>query len=330
MANFKWIIFGFYFERKLKENHKLLKTMPWTILEKLWKRTLHPSSISIDNQTWDKEIKILYQLGISMEETLQFLYFEKPDFENFKVWITNRQRNENINPEDFTEKVLSEKDLQFWNENGYVIIKNTISKKDCEDTQQAIWDFLKMDPNKEETWYKKHPDQKGLMVNFSDHETLNRNRFSLTIKKAYEQLYNTTKIYKTIDKVSFNPPETKSFNFLGSSIHWDISLKQPITFGFQGLLYLTDCNAEEGAFHCVPGFHNKIDHWLDNLEPNENPRDKALKTLQPEPIIGDAGDFIIWDNRLPHCATPNKGKSPRMVQYLTYLPDDYDTSGEWI
>jgi len=302
------------------------------ILETLWKRTQEPTRFSTgeNTHTWNNEMKTLYQLGISMEDTLQYLYFEKPDLETFKIWIDTRQKKENIESENLTGEVLSKEDLQFWNKNGYVIVKNAISKKDCEDTQKAIWDYLKMNPDKKETWYVRHENQKGLMLNFSDHETLNKNRFSPRIKKAYEQLYNSTKIYKTIDKVSFNPPETKDFSFLGSALHWDTSLKQPITFGLQGLLYLTDCGIHDGAFHCVPGFHNQIYRWLDDLEPNENPREKALKTLQPLPITGNAGDFIIWDNRLPHCASPNNGETPRMVQYLTYLPDDYNTSGEWL
>ena len=301
------------------------------ILEKLWKRTMHSAtSDAVDAKSWDNEMKALYELGISMEDTLEFLYFEKPDFESFKIWITTKKKNKNTENEDFTEDVLSKEDLQFWNENGYIIVKNAISKKDCEATEKAIWEYLKMDPDKKETWYTRHENQKGLMLNFSDHETLNKNRFSPRIKKAYEQLYNSAKIYKTIDKVSFNPPETEEFSFLGSPLHWDTSLKQPIQFGLQGLLYLTDCGSNDGAFHCVPGFHNEINHWLNNLETNENPRDKAIKTLQPKAITGNAGDFIIWNNALPHCATPNKGKKPRMVQYLTYLPDDYNASGEWI
>lgn len=306
--------------------------MPWTILEKLWERTLNPSRSSTTSsaQSWNNEIKTLYQLGISMEDTIQFLYFEKPDFETFKTWINTNRKNENIESKDTTAKVLSQEDLQFWNKNGYVIVKNAISKKDCEDTQQAIWEFLRMDPNNKETWYVRHENQKGLMLNFSDHETLNRNRFSPRIKKAYEQLYNTTKIYRTIDKVSFNPPETEDFTFLGSPLHWDTNLKQPIPFGLQGLLYLTDCGSDDGAFHCVPGFHTKIDNWLANLKPNEDPREKATATLQSKPITASAGDFIIWNNTLPHCATANKGKSPRMVQYLTYFPDNYVTHEEWI
>ncbi|MBL0738190.1 phytanoyl-CoA dioxygenase family protein [Flavobacterium sp. GN10] len=304
--------------------------MPWNILEQLWKRAVEPKNADLDQTNWNNEIKTLYQLGISMEDTLQFLFFEKPDFETFKIWVNSRKRNSAPEIENLTENVLSEQDLEFWNQNGYVIIKNAISKEDCEETQKAIWEYLKMDPNNKESWYERHADQKGLMLNFSDHETLNRNRFSPRVKKAYEQLYKTTKIYKTIDKVSFNPPETANFNFLGSPLHWDMSLKKPLTFGLQGLLYLTDCGPDDGAFHCVPGFHNQIDEWLDKVAPHENPRTKALQTLKAKPIVGDAGDFIIWHQALPHCATPNKGEKPRMVQYLTYLPDDYNATGEWI
>jgi ectoine hydroxylase-related dioxygenase (phytanoyl-CoA dioxygenase family) len=306
--------------------------MPWIILEKLWKRILNPNTVSATNedQTWNKEIETLYQLGISMEDTLQYLYFEKPDFETFKVWVNTKKKNITQESQDLIENVLLDDDLEFWNKNGYVIVRNAISKKDCEDTQHAIWDFLKMDPDQKESWYKNHQDQKGLMLNFSDHETLNKNRFSPRIRKAYEQLYNTTDIYKTIDKVSFNPPETEGFHFLGGILHWDVSLNQPISFGLQGLLYLTDCGPNDGAFHCVPGFHNKIDLWLQNLKPDINPREEVLKITQPVPIVANAGDFIIWQNTLPHCATPNKGTTPRMVQYLTYFPNDYNTSGKWI
>lgn len=306
--------------------------MPWTILEKLWNRSVNgfKNVEENDTKTWDKEIKTLYELGIGMEDTLQFLYFEKPDFETFKDWISKRQKKDNSDSEDLTDNVLSEEDLQFWAKNGYVVVKNVISKKECEETEKAVWEYLQMNPDQKESWYNRHEDQKGLMLNFSDHATLNKNRFSPKIKKAYEQLYNTTQIYKTIDKVSFNPPETEDFTFLGSGLHWDTSLKQPITFALQGLLYLTDCTIEDGAFHCVPGFHNEISTWLDNLSPDENPRAKALETLKSEAIIGNAGDFIIWDNRLPHCATANKGKKPRIVQYLTYLPNDFNAAGEWI
>jgi len=303
--------------------------MPWIYLEKLWKRTIEPNTgTTTDTSSWDKEIEILYRLGISMEDTLQFLYFEKPDFESFKSWIIANKK-EALAQTDY-EEVLSKEDLEFWDKNGYVIIKEAISKEDCKATENAIWNFLGMDPEKKDSWYNRHAEQRGLMLSFTNHETLNKNRLSERIRKAYVQLYKTDKIYHTVDKVSFNPPETDNFKFIGSPLHWDVSLKTPIPFGLQGLLYLTDCGPDDGAFHCVSGFHKEINSWLEKLQPGENPREKALETLTPTPITGNAGDFIIWQNTLPHCATANHGKNPRMVQYLTYFPDDYRSASEWI
>lgn len=303
--------------------------MPNPILEKLWQRTINPGILQ-DSETWNMEIETLYNLGIGMEDTLQYLYFEKPDLETFRLWIDQKKKNTIDTKEKYMPNVLSDEDLTFWEENGYIIVKEAISQEDCKATQEAIWDFLGMDRDDEQSWYKRHEQQKGLMLNFTDHETLNKNRLSPRIRKAYEQLYQSTDIYKTIDKVSFNPPETESFRFLGSALHWDTSLKTPIPFALQGLLYLTGCGAQDGAFHCVPGFHTTLDTWLGQLGPDENPREKALATLTPIPICANAGDFIIWQNTLPHCASPNHGTSPRMVQYLTYLPNDYKAAEEWL
>jgi hypothetical protein len=60
--------------------------MKWAIFENLWKRTLDLHSNN-DASTWNEEIEVLYRLGISMEDTLQYLYFNKSDFESFKSWV---------------------------------------------------------------------------------------------------------------------------------------------------------------------------------------------------------------------------------------------------
>ena len=302
-----------------------------TILEKLWKRTLNPNSIKNDTDcTWNEEIETLFRMGIAMEDTLRYLYFEKPSFDLFQEWISKNRNNFSDTIVDLDENVLSEEDLNFFRQNGYIVVKNAISKTDCIATQNAIWEFMNSSPEQKESWYKLSDEQRGLMLNFSNHPALNKNRQSARIRKAYEQLYGTTEIYKTIDKVSFNPPENGNFRFLGSTLHWDVSLNLPIPFGLQGLLYLTDCDINGGAFHCVAGFHNKIENWLNDLSFNENPREVALRTLESNPVIGNAGDFVIWQQTLPHCATPNRSDLPRMVQYLTYLPDNYKASNVWI
>lgn len=279
--------------------------------------------------SWTEEVEHLYKNGISLDEALHFLYFKKPSAIEFKAWILQKA-SELVITEEQEALVLSESDLQFFETNGYLVLKNAISKDDCIATQKIIWEFLEMDSTDNSSWYKNHTERRGLMINFFNHPILEKNRSSTRIKKAYEQLYQTKNIYKTIDKVSFNPPITSNYSFTGSDLHWDVSLKLPIPFRLQGLIYLSDCGAQDGAFHCVPGFHNEIASWMSQVPNSIDPRSYALNTLKTIPIVGEAGDMIIWHQALPHCATPNYGVTPRMVQYLTYFQEDYKEHDEWI
>jgi ectoine hydroxylase-related dioxygenase (phytanoyl-CoA dioxygenase family) len=87
---------------------------------------------------------------------------------------------------------------------------------------------------------------------------------------------------------------------------------------------------DSGAFHCVPGFHHQIEDWMKNLPQYSNPREIAVQELKSIPVLGNAGDFIIWHQALPHCATPNTSNLPRMVQYLTYFPiENQVETGDW-
>lgn len=289
-------------------------------------------TLGIQEQTttnWTQEIEFLYKRGVGIDEALHYLYFEKPTIEAFESWVTEKEAKlvRSISQE---APVLSAEELQFFEANGYIVLRNAIPKTDCVATQQIIWEFLGMHPDETDTWYKSHPEQRGLMVNFFDHPLLEKNRASGKIRKAFEQLYQSEAIYKTIDKVSFNPPVTQDYSFKGSDLHWDVSLQLPIPFRLQGLIYLSDCGPQDGAFHCVPSFHNQMASWMEQVPEDVHPRAHALATLQPKAITASAGDMVIWHQALPHCATPNYGTSPRMVQYLSYISETYQETKEWI
>ena len=305
----------------------------WPILQRFWERALNPGFQVDANDPvdrWREEAKLLNSLGIAMEIALQFLYFQKPDLDAFKQWLLENKKEGSEKPDPVPEDVLSVDDLVFWEKNGYLVLKNAVPKQQCVDAQYAIWEFLQATSDDPSSWYQSHAGKRGLMLNFFDHPALDLNRQSARIHKAYQQLYGSNAIYKTIDKVSFTPPERENFHFEGSALHWDVSLIQPITFRLQGLLYLTDCGPDEGAFHCVPGFHHRIGDWLSALPRDANPRELAPRLLDPIPIPAHAGDFVIWHRALPHCATPNYGTSPRMVQYLTYLPEADEEKKAWL
>jgi ectoine hydroxylase-related dioxygenase (phytanoyl-CoA dioxygenase family) len=295
-------------------------------LTRLWQTTLRTSSEA--SPTWESDLRQIYDLGLGMQELLAYLYETKPDLSGLLYWANSHSNVHAANSSEIAD-VLSASDIAHWNTHGYVVVKAAVTVQQHTAATRAIWEFLGADPAVPESWYQPHPAKNGLMVVFTQHESLQAIRNSPRIRKAYEQLYGTTAIYKVIDKVSFNPPQHAGYKFAGSPLHWDTSLELPIPDRFQGLLYLTDVTAEGGAFQCVPGFHHEIQRWIENLPAGTDPRQYALETLQPVPIPGNAGDFIIWHQALPHCASPNFGHQPRLVQYLTYIPEGFEDHRGW-
>lgn len=310
----------------------------WPIFKNFWERHCDPSyhSNGDANYSWRRLVQALYACHIPHPVALKFVLEERPSLEEFRAWLVrlnaeyvvlDQSDNAIQNESDYR---LSPEQIAFWEENAYLVLPQVIDAQACAESRQAILDYLQADLNDPSTWYRTQSQRQGLMLPLYNHLRLNTNRTSRRIRAAYEQLYGTKAIYKTIDHVSFNPPETTHYTFRGNGLHWDVSLKQPIPNRFQGLLYLSDCNENDGAFHCVPGFHHQIQNWLNRLDPDENPRRIAEQTLISKPITGKAGDFIIWHQALPHCATPNRGTTPRMVQYLSYIPNNDEEHPIWI
>lgn len=288
--------------------------------------------------TFEKEQTYLWALtdalGIGLEPTIHHLLVESPSFEEFQNWIAqngnpSRQHIELFNklienPESAAAQAnwLSQAQKNQWEQDGYVIIEQAISKSDAALTAELIYETLEAIPENPESWYKNYQERGGIMVQLFQHQLLQQNRFNPRVREAFEQLWNRTDLMVSCDRVSFNPPEKPGFEFAGPHLHWDVSLQTPIPYGTQGLIYLTDTSAEQGAFQLVAGFHKSIEEWLSSLKPGQDPRIMDLNHLKPIKLAAKAGDLIIWNQALPHGASPNTSNTPRLVQYVNYLPLD--------
>jgi len=297
------------------------------------------------------DFTLMQGLGLGIVEPADYLFQQRPTYAEFEQWIVQKlggvpertlverlnkmvrryleqpRRTYPIEETDIQEPVLSAADLAFWRENGYVVLRNAVSVEDCREAETAIWDFLGMDPQTPETWYN---ETHTFWVTLFQHPVLNKNRAAPRIRKAFEQLWGTDDLWTTVDRSSLNRPERGGIDISGPSrLHWDVSLALPIPFGVHGLLYLSDTSAEQGAFRCVPGFHHRIDQWLEKLAPEQNPREQDLESLGPIPITGSAGDFVLWHHALPHGSGRNLAHYPRVVQYITVFPHDYGIHPVW-
>ncbi len=295
---------------------------------------------------WKIDTTLLNVLGIGVEQTIQYVYRDAPSFEQFENWIIEvsgfpaeekigqfNQLLSGVNNGNVAEaaqhSLLSKSDLGFWHQNGYLIIREAVSREHCDQTIEALCSYIGINRYDAATWYNLHPAKQGIMVQLFQHPALEQNRNAFKIRKVYEELWNRTDLWANTDRVSFNPPETRTHLFRGPYLHWDVSLDQPIPFGLQGLLYLSDTAKNQGAFTLVPGFQNRIGDWINNLPPGANPRNEDLYALGAEPIAANAGDFIIWHHALPHGSSPNTSSVPRFVQYINYSPADEKESDTW-
>jgi ectoine hydroxylase-related dioxygenase (phytanoyl-CoA dioxygenase family) len=222
------------------------------------------------------------------------------------------------------EPVLSAADLAFWDEHGYVVVKRAVSADQCQATVNAIFEHAGMDIGRPDSWYAD-----SIWILFAHHPALWANRNSPRIHTAFAQLWNRSDLWTNVDVCGVNPPERPGYQFRGSPLHWDMTLTPPVRFGTQAILYLTDTAANQGAFSCVPGFHRKLENWLREQPEDADPRARAEMELRASPIAGEAGDLIIWHQALPHGATPNRARLPRVMQYLNMFPSWHEINTHW-
>jgi len=291
---------------------------------------------------WVADNTLLSGLRLGIRETLAHLHSTTPTLEQFETWIVEKNGGA-LDPErlrrlnvalsggipdtasvESGQLALEGEDVDFWNENGYVVVHDAVSQEQCRAAAQAIYDFLEVDPEQPDTWYGH-----DIWVPLLHHPAFWANRESGRIHGAFAQLWGRQDLWVTVDQGGWNPPERPGWRFSGQGLHFDVSLELPVPFGVQGILYLTDTAANQGAFRCVPGFHRRIETWLKSLPPDADPRREDLEKFGAVPIPGRAGDLIIWHQALPHASSPNRATRPRVVQYIRMLPSQWEYNPRW-
>jgi hypothetical protein len=214
--------------------------------------------------------------------------------------------------------VLSQEDRAFFAENGYVMIPNAVPKENCAAVIDAIWQFLGMDRNNPDDWYRE-PLRPNGMVEMYQHQALWENRQNPRIYQAFAELLGTPRLWVSIDRACLKPPQHPAHPEYDNKgfIHWDAdTTKLPQPLSLQGVLYLADTEADQGGFQCVPALFRQFDAWRETQPPDRNPWSPDLTGFDIEPIPGKAGDFVIWNRLLAHGNGHNVSTRPRFAQYI--------------
>jgi hypothetical protein len=150
--------------------------------------------------------------------------------------------------------VLSQEDLEFFEENGYVVAKSVISKEQAAKTAQRVWTYANQDADDPETWYTGG----GIMIEMYQSQEQWDNRQAPLVHEAFSQVWGQEELRVSRDRASINPPALDRATALDSQVafglHFDTGFAQqtvaeakqqrPIAKGVQGVLYLVDTPAE--------------------------------------------------------------------------------------
>lgn len=226
-------------------------------------------------------------------------------------------------------RILSAKDWAFWKENGYVVVKEAVSRAQAEQTADFLWEFEDKDPNDPSTWYcapraeMKMKELAGTgMVEVYNNQHLWNNRQMPKIYDAFVDIWGTEKLWVTIDRANLNFPMRKGYEYKGF-IHWDYD-PETRPQNVQGVLALTDQNDENmGGFQCIPWLYRNYDTWKLTQPKDRNRFQPDLKGLEEKlvKVPLNAGDLLIFNSTEPHGIRPNVSKDKvRIAQYISMMP----------
>ena len=224
-------------------------------------------------------------------------------------------------------RVLSEEDWQFWQHNGYIVVKNAVPKENCAKMAALLWEFEEKDPNDSETWYAparaemrmKELTNSG-MVEIYNHQYLWDNRQSERLYNAFVDIWGTEKLWVTIDRANLNFPSRPGHEFKGF-IHWDYD-PETKPQNVQGVLALADQTDENmGGFQGVPELFRTYDTWKHTQPADRDHFKPDVTGFELVKVKMEAGDLLIFNSSLAHGIRPNLSKDKvRIAQYISMMP----------
>lgn len=131
--------------------------------------------------------------------------------------------------------------------------------------------------------------------------------------EVFRELHGRDDLWVSMDRAIYKVPSHPDFPD-ESRLHWDLDPRVPREPAYQGMIFLTDTPAEQGAFECVPAIFRDLPSYLRDHAP-EDPVDGPTVRA---PV--SAGDLVLWDARLPHHGGANTGDRPRMSLAVVMNP----------
>jgi hypothetical protein len=238
-------------------------------------------------------------------------------------------------------RVLSPEEFAFWQNYGYVVVRQAIPADAAARLLDFAWDFQGLDPGRPDTWYEDRPYRTDLdrelhiygFVEAYQHQLIWDSRQTRRVYEAFADVWGCEELWVSLDRLNLNPPNVRNRDRaliaptergFDIELHWDVDTSLGVLpQRVQGLIALNDTTLEEGGFQCNPELFRNFDRWKAAQPADRDPiRPRVDRDLMPvvRPEL-HAGDLLIWNGLLAHGVARNTSASGvRAVQYLSMMP----------
>jgi hypothetical protein len=243
----------------------------------------------------------------------------------FRRFVSRLSEGESVDTghgeESPTATILTAPDRAFFVENGYLALPAAVPEENLAAAIRAICEFLRVDRDDPLTWYRFDLGANGV-VPLHQHQAFWDNRQHFGVYQIFSELLGWRELWVTMDRASFKPPHRadRSDRRDDSPMHWDRDPLDRRGAYLQGLLYLTDTAADQGAFQCVPKIYRSPEHWNSKRGADGFLVPEKFDAAEIATVPGRAGTLVVWDSRLPHGNGLNHARLPRFTQYLAMQP----------
>lgn len=213
---------------------------------------------------------------------------------------------------------LTQKDRSFFEEHGYVVVPDVVSRALAAELGDAMRSYVEMTADERSGRGREGP---AGAVHMFHHPLQWALRQSPRIYGAFAQLLDDPHLWVSIDRGKIVPPVGHGGVLQRGFIHWDINtLALPDPIPLQGLVALGDTVPGQGGFQCVPGFPARFARWAADQPAERHPYLPDLAGLNVVSVSMNAGDLVIWNALLPHGNSENRSTKPRVVQFVRMYP----------
>ena len=243
-------------------------------------------------------------------------------------------------------KIVSDEQLSFFKENGYVIISDCVEEKDRKQLVADMWELSGLDKTQPKTWSSAQTAvQRNGFLEMYHNPTQWKIRTDPKLYNIFADIFNYDHLWVSIDRVCMKLPSSGKWACQGFT-HWDFDpwAESAYPLHLQGAIALEDTSICMGGFHCVPGMHKYLKEWTATRPIDQEHRERFYKNGMPIPVPQEyyysiweqdrpipmkAGDIVIWRGEIAHGNGENISFDPRMAFYVTMFPAD-ETQREWI